>query len=75
MAGKYNLARIPGWVITKKYGYGTMDTAAAILALGAGSAAVVRETEKAILVEWGNTELIAGACGGKFWVAKSLIKA
>lgn len=68
-----NLNNVPAWVIEKRYGRGTMATAAAILALQAGSAAVKRETAKAVLVEWGNTELMAGPSGGEFWVPKSVM--
>ena len=68
-----NLKSIPAWVIEKTYGRGTMSTAACILSLQAESAAVVRETEKAILVNWDNTELSKGVSGGEFWVAKSLM--
>ena len=68
-----NLNSIPAWVIEKRYGRGSMATGAAILAIQAGSAAVKRETEKAVLVEWGNTELIEGPAGGEFWVPKSMM--
>ena len=68
-----NLNGIPAWVIERKYGRGTMATAAAILAIEAGSAAIARETEKAVLVEWGNMELNGGPAGGEFWVPKSLM--
>lgn len=68
-----NLNSVPAWVIEKKYGRGTMATAAAILAIQVGSAAVKRETAKAVLVEWGNTELNAGSSGGEFWVPKSVM--
>ena len=68
-----NLNGIPAWVIEKRYGRGSMATAAAILAIQAGSAAVKRETAKALLVEWGNTELLAGPAGGEFWVPKSVM--
>lgn len=68
-----NLKKIPAWIIESRYGRGTMATAAAILAIDAGSAAVKRETTKAILVSWGNTELVAGPAGGEFWVPKSVM--
>lgn len=68
-----NLKNIPAWVIEKNYGRGSIDTSACILALQAGSAAVVKETAKAVLVNWGNTELLQGCAGGEFWVAKSLL--
>lgn len=67
------LDSIPAWVIEKKYGRGSVDAAACILALQSGSAAVVRETAKAILVNWGNTELAQGCAGGEFWVPKSVL--
>lgn len=69
-----NLGNVPAWVIEKRYGRGTMATAAAILALQTGSAAVKRETAKAVLIEWGNTELISGSSGGEFWVPKSVME-
>lgn len=69
-----NLNTIPAWIIEKNYGKGTIDTTACILAIQSGSAAIVRETAKAILVNWGNTELAGGCAGGEFWCAKSLMK-
>lgn len=68
-----NLKSIPSWVIEKKYGSGSVSTAACILSIGAGSAWVERETPKAVLVGWSNTELMQGGSGGEFWVAKSLL--
>lgn len=68
-----NLSNIPAWVIEKEYGRGSVATAAAILSIDAGSAAVKHETAKAVLVEWGNTELAAGPSGGEFWCPKSVI--
>ena len=66
-----DLSSIPAWVIEKRYGRGSAATAAAILAIQAESAAIVRETAKAILVSWGNTELVEGPAGGEFWAPKS----
>lgn len=68
-----NLSSIPAWVIEKRYGCGSVATGAAILAIQAGSAAVKRETARAVLVEWGNTELVGGPSGGEFWVPKSVM--
>ena len=69
-----DFSSIPYWVIEKNHGHNKWAVAACLLAIDAGSIAVVRETPKAVLVEWGNTELIHGPAGGEFWVAKSLIK-
>lgn len=73
LTANYNLKAIPAWVIRKacraKYA-----EAACILSIDSGTACVVRETAKAILVEWHNTELeCCKVCGGEFWVAKSLL--
>lgn len=70
---KTNLSKVPAWVIEKNYGRGTINTAACILAIQSGSAAVARDTAKAVLVAWQNTELFGGCSGGEFWVAKSLM--
>ena len=65
-----DLIHVPGWLLEKKYG----DYAGVVvLAIQVGHAAIKAETEKAVLVEWQNTELSFGPCGGEFWVAKSLL--
>lgn len=70
-----NLKKIPAWVIEKNYGPGSINAAACILSIQAGSAAVVRETAKAVLVHWDNTELFHGCAGGEFWVPKKELTA
>lgn len=65
-----NLNKIPAWVIEKNYGPGSINAAACILSIQAGSAAVVRETAKAVLVHWDNTEPSYRCAGGEFWVPK-----
>lgn len=69
-----NLTTVPAWVLEKKYGRTSMTTAAAILALQAGTAAVKKETANAVLIEWDNTQLNTGAIGGEFWCPKSVLK-
>lgn len=69
-----NFNNIPSWVIEKRYGRGTLTAGACILAIDAGHVWVERETAKAILVGWQNTELMSCKVGGgEFWVAKSLL--
>lgn len=69
MADKYNLNSIPAWVISKQYG---KNAGWFFLALREGTAAVIGETEKAVLVYW-SCDMNCGYWAGEFWVAKSLL--
>lgn len=70
---KYSIHLIPSWLIEKNC-RAKLAVGACLLAISDGTACFTRETEKALLFEWTNTLNSCKVSGGRFWVAKSLLK-